>query len=89
MIAPQPFYSDRGTPMNVKLIASALGEAGHFVDLLVFPTGRTVELTNVRIVRIPNFLGVKKIPVGPSFCQSSILKQKKTAFRIKNRVERY
>jgi glycosyltransferase involved in cell wall biosynthesis len=66
MIAPQPFYSDRGTPMNVRLLATVLGEAGHSVDLLVFPTGRDITLTNVRIIRLPNILAVRQIPVGPS-----------------------
>ena len=32
MIAPQPFYSERGTPMNVRLLCKVLGEAGHKVD---------------------------------------------------------
>lgn len=66
MIAPQPFYSDRGTPMNVKLMVKVLGEAGHHVDLLVFPTGQDIELTNVRIIRLPNLFRVSQIPVGPS-----------------------
>jgi glycosyltransferase involved in cell wall biosynthesis len=66
MIAPQPFYSDRGTPMNVRLLARVLGEAGHSVDLLVFPTGQDIELSNVKIIRLPNILGVSTIPVGPS-----------------------
>ncbi len=52
--------------MNVRLLVTALGEAGHFVDLLVFPTGRDIELTNVRIKRIPNIFGVSHIPIGPS-----------------------
>ena len=66
IIAPQPFYSDRGTPMNVRLICQVLGEAGHLVDLLVFPTGRDVSLKNVRIIRPPNIFRVSSIPIGPS-----------------------
>lgn len=66
IIAPQPFYIDRGTPMNVKLMCKVLGEAGHSVDLLVFPTGKDVTLTNVHIIRIKNWFGVHAIPAGPS-----------------------
>ena len=66
MIAPQPFYADRGTPMNTRLMCKTLGEAGHFVDLLVFPTGRKIVLKNVRIVKIPNILRIDSIPIGPS-----------------------
>jgi glycosyltransferase involved in cell wall biosynthesis len=66
MIAPQPFYSDRGTPMNERLLVKVLGEAGHSVDLLVFPAGQDIELTNVRIIRLPNILRIKYLPIGPS-----------------------
>ncbi len=66
MIAPQPFYSERGTPINVKLLAGILGAAGHSVDLLVFPTGLDIKLENVNIKRLTNVLGIRHIPVGPS-----------------------
>jgi glycosyltransferase involved in cell wall biosynthesis len=66
IIAPQPFYEERGTPINVKLICKVLGEAGHKIDLLVFPTGRKIELKNTRIFRLPNLLHVRHFPVGPS-----------------------
>lgn len=66
MIAPQPFYSERGTPINVRLLAGVLGEAGHSIDLLVFPTGQDIRLKNVNIRRLPNIFGVRHIPVGPS-----------------------
>ena len=66
MIAPQPFYVDRGTPMNVRLLCKVLGEAGHSVDLLVFPTGIDVVLENVNIIRLPNVFRVHSIPAGPS-----------------------
>lgn len=64
LIAPQPFYTERGTPMNVRLMCRILGEAGHHVDLVVFPTGSPISLKNVRILRIPNVLGVRSIAVG-------------------------
>ncbi|MDH3346548.1 MAG: glycosyltransferase [Desulfobulbaceae bacterium] len=64
MLAPQPFYTERGTPMNVRLMCRILGEAGHQVDLLTFPTGSEITLQNVRIIKVPNILGVKGIPVG-------------------------
>jgi len=66
IIAPQPFYIDRGTPMNVKLMCKVLGEAGHSVDLLVFPTGKDVTLSNVHIIRLKNLFRVHAIPAGPS-----------------------
>ena len=67
IIAPQPFYRDRGTPMNVRLMATILGQAGYRVDLLVFPSGDDLEMKGVRVVRLPNFLGFKDIPIGFSW----------------------
>ena len=66
MIAPQPFYSERGTPMNVRLLCEVLGEAEYKIDLLVFPTGKDIKIKNVRIIRLPNVLNASSIPVGPS-----------------------
>jgi glycosyltransferase involved in cell wall biosynthesis len=67
MIAPQPFYAERGTPMNVKLMCQVLGSAGYQIDLLVFPTGTDIAIENVNIIRLPNLLRANAIPVGPSF----------------------
>ena len=67
IIAPQPFYEERGTPMNVRLMCTILGRAGFDVDLLVFPTGKDVEMVGVNIIRIPNVLGLKHIPIGFSW----------------------
>jgi len=66
IIAPQPFYAERGTPMNVRLICEVLGAAGNMIDLLVFPTGRPIDLPNVNIIRLPNLFCVSSIPTGPS-----------------------
>jgi glycosyltransferase involved in cell wall biosynthesis len=66
MIAPQPFYTERGTPMNVRLLCEVLGEAEYKIDLLVFPTGKDIKIKNVRIIRLPNVLNASTIPVGPS-----------------------
>lgn len=69
LLAPQPFYEERGTPIAVKWVAETLGEAGHAVDLLTFPFGRTVEMPGVRIVRAPRPPGVTRVPIGFSFAK--------------------
>lgn len=66
MVAPQPFFTERGTPINIRLMCQVLGEAGHQIDLLTFPTGKDVPLENVNVIRIPNILRINKIPIGPS-----------------------
>jgi len=66
MISPQPFFTERGTPINIRVMCQVLGNAGHQIDLIVFPTGTDVVLPNVNVIRVPNVLNVKRIPIGPS-----------------------
>jgi len=66
LLAPQPFFRVRGTPINVRNMATALGEAGHQVDVLCYPFGEDFEAPGVRILRSPGIWGVKDVPVGPS-----------------------
>jgi glycosyltransferase involved in cell wall biosynthesis len=66
VVAPQPFYSDRGTPIAVRQVLQALGELGHEIDVLTFPVGRDPDLPGVRIVRCGNPLGIRHVPIGLS-----------------------
>ena len=66
-LAPQPFYIERGTPIAVRAAAETLAKAGHEIDLLVYHLGEDIELPeNVRLIRMPRVLGVKKMRPGPS-----------------------
>jgi len=67
LIAPQPFFASRGTPINVRAMASALCEMGYQVDLLVYPQGEAVALPGLTIHRCWNVPGVCSVPVGPSW----------------------
>ncbi|MCP3890559.1 MAG: glycosyltransferase family 4 protein [Desulfobulbaceae bacterium] len=64
LIAPQPFFEERGTPMNVRLMASILGQKGYLVDLVVFPTGEKICIPGVNLIILPNILRVNHIPIG-------------------------
>lgn len=64
LLAPQPFYEERGTPIAVKWVAETLGEAGHAVDLLTLPFGADVEMPGVRVIRAPGPAGVSRVPIG-------------------------
>ena len=66
LVAPQPFYQDRGTPIAVRHVATALSQEGWQVDILTYPTGEDVELPNVRIFRFARWLPFRLIPVGLS-----------------------
>jgi glycosyltransferase involved in cell wall biosynthesis len=66
VVAPQPFFTPRGTPFSVYYRTLVMTESGAKVDLLTYGEGRDVAIPGVRIVRIPRIPGTTSIPVGPS-----------------------
>jgi glycosyltransferase involved in cell wall biosynthesis len=64
MVAPQPFFDDRGTPIALRHVINALSEIGYKIDIVTYPLGRDLDIPNVRIYRTPNPLRFKSIPVG-------------------------
>lgn len=67
MIAPEPFFEPRGTPLSIYQRLQALSILGHHVDLLTYHIGKDVHFPNVHIHRIPHVPFVKEIKVGPSW----------------------
>jgi glycosyltransferase involved in cell wall biosynthesis len=65
-IAPQPFFTPRGTPLSVYYRTLVTAELNVEVDLLTYGVGSDVEIPGVRIIRIPRFSWLGEIPVGPS-----------------------
>ncbi len=53
LLAPQPFYQLRGTPIAVKRFAEACSRKGWRVDILAFHEGASVDIPDVRVFRIP------------------------------------
>ncbi len=66
VIAPQPFFSPRGTPFSVYYRAQAMAELGEELDLLTYGQGHDVSLPGVRIIRGPRFRIFGDVKVGPS-----------------------
>ncbi len=64
LLAPQPFYQERGTPIAVRLLARTLGEMGHVVHLLVFAEGDEVTIPGVTIHRHIALPGMSNIKPG-------------------------
>jgi glycosyltransferase involved in cell wall biosynthesis len=67
VVAPQPFYTPRGTPLSVYYRTLVLAEQGAQVDLLTYGQGADVDLPSTRIIRIPSMRWIGHIPVGPSW----------------------
>lgn len=67
-IVPQPFYSTRGTPMNVRRLLDVVASHGHEVDVVTYPLGEDVRLPpGVRVFRAARLPFVGRVPIGPSF----------------------
>lgn len=64
VLAPQPFYQDRGTPIALRQVLLALSELGWGADVLTFPGGRDPEVPGVRLIQVPNPLGIRDVPIG-------------------------
>jgi glycosyltransferase involved in cell wall biosynthesis len=70
VIAPQPFFSPRGTPLSVYYRTLVTAELGHQVDLLTYGQGVDPDIPGVRIVRIPAFRWLGEVKVGPSLLKA-------------------
>jgi len=71
VIAPQPFFAERGTPIAVRHFVATLCADGHRVDLLTYPFGDNVEVQGLSIHRCGRFPGVRRVGIG--FSLSKIL----------------
>lgn len=69
VVAPEPFYEDRGTPIAVCQVLHALSQLSYDVDLLTYPVGRRLEIPRVRYFRVANPFGVRQVPVGLSLAK--------------------
>jgi len=69
MLAPQPFFQPRGTPISVYFRLQALADMGHEVDLVTYHRGEDRHFPGLKINRIPSLFFIKKIKVGPSIAK--------------------
>lgn len=66
ILAPQPFFSPRGTPFSVYYRTMVTTELGHEVDFLTYGQGQDVDLPGVRFIRVPGFKFLGRVKIGPS-----------------------
>lgn len=67
ILAPQPFYQNRGTPIAVKLLAEELAAGGYDVHLLVFHEGEEISMDGVTLHRTPSPGFINNIPPSISW----------------------
>lgn len=64
VLAPQPFFIQRGTPIAVRALLQSLSDQRHLCDAIVYPEGEEVEIENVRVIRVPALPGLSNMPPG-------------------------
>lgn len=69
MIAPQPFFEPRGTPISVFQRLHGVSALGHEVHLVTYHVGKNVDIPNIKIYRTPAVPFIKKVKVGPSLAK--------------------
>lgn len=69
MLAPEPFFQPRGTPISIYFRIKALSALGHNVDLITYHLGEDKRINGLKILRIPDLFSIKIIKIGPSFAK--------------------
>lgn len=67
LLAPHPFYQERGTPIAVDLLLTVLAQCGYQVDVVTFQEGADKIYPGVTLYRIPRLPGMHGIRPGFSF----------------------
>ena len=67
LLAPHPFFQNRGTPIAVKLLLESLSAQGHNLKVLTYPEGEDVKIDGCEIIRLVALPGVKNVKPGPSW----------------------
>jgi glycosyltransferase involved in cell wall biosynthesis len=66
MIAPEPWFTPRGTPCSVLHRIFAMSTLEHKIDLVTYHLGEDVHIRNLTIHRIPQLPFINRLKVGPS-----------------------
>jgi glycosyltransferase involved in cell wall biosynthesis len=66
MVAPQPFFQERGTPLSILHRLRAVSVLGHSTDLATYHIGDDVTIDGVGIHRTLRLPFIKRVKVGPS-----------------------
>jgi len=88
VIAPQPFFSPRGTPFSIYYRTLVTAEQGVEIDLLTYGEGQDINIPGVRILRIPHFAFLGNVKIGPSILKlflDTLLLVRTVTLLIRNR----
>lgn len=96
LLAPHPFFSQRGTPIAERMLLDVLAAQGHEIDVLTFPEGEDPAIANVRLHRIsapawtrgmrPGF-SVKKLACDAVMLGACLARIRKSRYDLVHAVE--
>jgi glycosyltransferase involved in cell wall biosynthesis/2-polyprenyl-3-methyl-5-hydroxy-6-metoxy-1,4-benzoquinol methylase len=69
LVAPQPFFSVAGTPLNISTMCKALTEIGYEIHLATLPLGRDLAMPGLVYDRVARIPGLNQVPIGFSFAK--------------------
>ena len=69
VLAPQPFFTPRGTPFSVYYRSLITAELGFTIDLLTYGQGEDVDIPGVRVFRGPALALFGEVKTGPSIAK--------------------
>ncbi len=64
VLAPHPFFQDRGTPIALKMLLETLSAEGHELTVMVYPEGENISIPGCRFLRVKRPPLVKNIKPG-------------------------
>ena len=85
VLAPQPFYQDRGTPIALRHVLEAWSRLGYQADVLTFPVGADIDLPGIRIERLTNPFQIRQVPIG--FSLRKVLLDVQMAAALRRRLK--
>lgn len=90
LVAPNPFFQERGTPIAVRILCETLCEAGHSVDLLTYHVGTDVRIPGLNVCRIPRVPFIRDVPIGFSgkkLVCDAVLSMKLLGLAVRNKYD--
>ena len=96
LLAPHPFFQQRGTPIAERLLLQVLAAEGHEVDVLTFPEGEDPAIPGARVQRIkdPDWtrgirpcLSVKKMSCDALMTVAALRRVRRGGYDVVHAVE--
>ena len=69
LVAPQPFFSIAGTPLNISNMCKVLTGLGYEIHLATLPMGRDLVMPGLIYRRVARIPGLDEVPIGFSFAK--------------------